>query len=185
MTDKDALAGLEALMPEAPDFSGLPVTVQVGSTPLFGVILIVAGGLMPIAMFLILTLIGWIAEVPPAWFWIKTAFAVIPLLALPWGWWILKSMSRVRIGPDSVRYERVTPLGRKVWEAPLAEYTGMVMREVLPSSRAVERVVHFAVEMDHPNPRRIARLTHTKDKALAQVMLDKIAGLTGLAVRDP
>lgn len=184
MDQTDQMAGLAAVMPEAPDFSSLPVRIQVGTTPLFGVILMLAGGILPLMIWFVLSVIGWIAEVPDAWFWIKLVFVVIPLAALPVGWWIFKSKTVVEIGENSVRQDRVTPMGQSSWEAPLAEYTGLIFKSVLPSSRSQDRVPRYVVEMQHPDPDKRPRLTHTKDEAMARVMLDNIARLTGLAIDD-
>ena len=168
------------LAPEIPELSELPIRMTLGATPLFGALLILAGGLAPLAIFFVLTLIGWIADVPPAWFWIKTVFIAIPVLALPWGWWVLKSRTNIEIGAKTVVWERRTPLRYRSWEAPLAEFDGFQMRKVMPSTTSQDRVPRFAVELVHPDVGKRARLTHTKDEHLARQVLDRVILLTGL-----
>ena len=181
MTEAHPLA---ALAPDIPDMSKLPVRLTLGATPLFGALLMLAGGLLPLVIFVILTLIGWVAEVPAAWFWIKVVFAAIPLLALPWGWWVLRSRTTVEIGAETVAWQRRTPLGTRSWQAPLAEFRGFRLRTVLPSSTSQDRVARFAVEMDHEDADRRPRLTHTRDEHLARQVQARLAALTGLPVLE-
>ena len=171
---------LAALAPEIPEMSELPVRMTLGATPLFGALLILAGGFFPLVIFLILTLIGWIADVPPAWFWIKTVFVVVPLLALPWGWWVLKSREAIEIGAETVHWEKRTPLGTRSWQAPLAEFRGYRLRAVMPSSTSSDRVARYQVEMGHPDPDKRPKLTHTKDRNLAAQVQARLVSLTGL-----
>lgn len=171
---------LAALAPEIPEMSALPVRMTPGATPLFGALLILAGGLFPLVIFLILTLIGWIADVPPAWFWIKMVFVAVPLLALPWGWWVMKSRTAIEIGADEVHWERRTPLGTRSWTAALAEFRGFRMVAVMPSSTSSDRVPRYMVEMDHADPGKRPRLTHTKDRDLAAQVQARLVSLTGL-----
>lgn len=171
---------LAALAPDIPDLSKLPVRMQLGSTPMFGAVLMLAGALGPVVIFLILSLLGWIAEVPPAWFWIKTGFACIAFLALPWGWWVFKSRTTIEIGAETVHWERRTPLGARSWQAPLAEFRGFRMLRVMPSSTSQDRVPSFVVELVHPDPDKRPGLTHTRDQHLAQQVLERMVSLTGL-----
>ena len=127
-------------------------------------------------------MIGWVSDVPPEWFWIKLVFVAIPLLALPWGWWVLKSRTTVEITAEQVTWQRTTPLGQRQWQAPLTEFAGLRLRKVLPSTTSQDRQARYAVELDHAE--RKPRLTHTKDERLARQVLDRVSALTGLAILE-
>jgi len=175
---------LRAVMPPEPDFSQLPVVIPIGSTPLFGVALIVAGAIFPVVVFLILSLIGLaMAEKPAEWFWIKTIFSLIPILVLPWGWWVLRSRTTVEIGEETVRRVRKTPLGTSGWTERRAAFNGLAFTRVLPrASSGVDRFPRWVVVLDHPDRARATALTYTEDQAKAREVLDGLVRLTGMPV---
>jgi len=175
-------SALERMMPPEPDFTRLPLVLHIGSTPLLGVVLIMAGGFFPVVIFIVLTLIGLVSDVPPAYFWIKTAFAVIPVPALLCGWWVLKSRTLIEFDTETVRWARVTPLGEGAWSEPLSSFGGLVFRKVLPKSTTQDRFASWVVELDHPDRHRRPRLANTQDQDKARQMLDGVARLTGLPV---
>jgi len=176
---------LSSLVPPDPDLSGLPVTFYIGGTPLFGLVLIIAGIAGPVVVGGILGLIGLVAQgLPDSWGWIVLGFAAIPLLAIPWGWWVMRSRTTVEVGPEDVSYRRETPLGKRSWQAPLAEYTEVVYRKVLPPSRSqAERTMH-GVELLHGPGQRGVRLVQATDEALARFTQARLAALTGLPATE-
>ena len=179
---------LRALVPPDPDFSRLPVTFYIGGTPLFGVVLIIAGIIGPFVVGGMLGLIGLVAVgLPDSWGWIVLGFAAIPLLAIPWGWWVLHTTTVVQVGADTVSYLRNTPLRATRWQAPLSEFTTVAYRKVLPPSRAKAGVTMHGVELWHGRGERDVRLVQATDEALARDSQAKLAHLIGLPmeVGDP
>ena len=171
---------LRTLALDRPDFSQLPVTMQVSATPLFGVLLILAGTVFPIVIFLIFTGIELVAETPAGFFWIKTVFALIPFLAVPWGWWVLKSRTTIEISENAVTRTRTTPFGTHRWSEPMTAYEGLRLDKVLPYSNAQERVPSWVVRLVHPDADRCAGLTHTQDRDLAEDVRLNLLRLTNL-----
>ncbi len=178
MTNRNALSNF---VPPDPDLSSLPVDFHVGGTPLFGLVLMIAGIIGPIVVGGILGLLGLIATgLPESWVWIVLGFAAIPLLAIPWGWWVMHTTTVVRIGAESVGYRRTTPLGSSAWQAPLAEYTAVVYRLLLPPSTAKGESSKHGVELRHGPGRRDVRLVAATEEALARGTQVRLAALTGL-----
>lgn len=179
----DFAAKIATLVPEDPDLSHLPVVFHPGPTRLFGVMLIAAGVLGPVVVGGILGLIGLVADVPDVWGWIVLGFAAIPLLAIPWGWFVIRTVTVVRISADQVAYRRVTPLRRTAWELPLSDYSTIIYRTVLPSSNAKAGVTTHAVELVHRGGNDL-RIVQATDEALARDTQAKLAALTGLWAMD-
>lgn len=176
---------LADLVPPDPDLSALPVTFHIGGTPLFGLVLIAAGGIGPFVVGGILGLIGLVAQgLPASWGWIVLGFAAIPLLALPWGWWVLHSRTVVEVGPSAVRYRRETPLTTTRWQAPLADYTGVVYRMILPPSNSKAGTTRHGVELRHGPGAHTVRLVQATDAPLAREIQARLADLTGLPASD-
>ena len=87
----------------------------------FGVIRKLSG--TPISVALaggFMALMGVVGDMPDNWGWIGLAFACFPLLALPWGWYVIRSRTIVRIDVDRIEYLRATPFRKNHWNAPLA-----------------------------------------------------------------
>lgn len=178
LTDKIA-----ALVPEDPDLSRLPVVFHPGPTRLYGVMLIIGGIIGPVAIGGVLGLMGLVADVPDGWGWIVLGFAAIPLLAIPWGWLVIRTLTVVRIAPELVEYRRITPFRQTAWEAPLSDYTSILYRPVLPSSRSRAGVIMHAVDLVHRGGNDL-RLVLATDEALARDTQAKLAALTGLWVME-
>ncbi|MCR8725907.1 hypothetical protein [Frigidibacter sp. ROC022] len=182
MSQSDRLANL---VPPGPDLSALPTSFHIGGTPLFGLVLIAAGVIGPLVIGGILGLIGLVAQgLPAAWGWIVLAFAAGPLLAIPWGWWIMNSRTVVELGPETVSYHRKTPLRGTSWEAPLSEYTAVVYRRVLPPSSSKTGTTRHGVELRHGAGKHTVRLVQSSEEGLARATQARLAELTGLPATE-
>jgi len=178
MTGRDRL---HTLVPPDPDLDALPVTFHVGGTPLFGLALMIGGIAGPFVVGGILGLIGLVAKgLPESWGWIVLGFAAIPLLAIPWGWWVMHTKTTVEIGTDRVAYRRETPLSTTQWQAPLSEYVAVAYRRLLPPSRSKAGVTMHGVELRHGGGQHDVRVVQATDEALARKTLARLAELTGL-----
>ena len=176
---------LSALVPPDPDFSGLPVTFHVGGTPLFGLALIIAGVAGPFVVGGILGLIGLVAVgLPDSWGWIVLGFAAIPLLAIPWGWWVMHNKTVVTVGADLVNWRRETPIRTTTWQAPLADYAAITYRKVLAPSTSKAEVTMHGVELRHRPGTHNVRVAQASDEAMARHVQRHLAQLTGLPVED-
>lgn len=176
---------LSAFVPPDPDLSQLPVTFHIGATPLFGVVLIIAGIVGPFVVGGILGLIGLVAVgLPDSWGWIVLGFAAIPLLALPWGWWVLHTKTVVQVGADLVTYRRDTPIRTTKWQAPLSEYTAIAYRKVLPPSRSKAEVTMHGIELWHIRGEHDVRLVQATEETLARDTQEQLAKLTGLPMEE-
>jgi len=176
---------LSALVPPEPDLSGLPVSFHIGGTPLFGLALMIAGLAGPFVVGGFLGLIGLVAVgLPDSWGWIVLGFAALPLLAIPWGWWVMHSRTVVQVDADLVRYQRDTPLRTTRWQAPLSEYTAVAYRLVLPSSRSKAGVTMHGVELWHDRGDHDVRLVQATEEALARDTQTRLAQLTGLPLKE-
>jgi len=172
---------LSALVPPNPDLSRLPVTFHIGGTPLFGLVLMIAGIGGPFVVGGVLGLIGLVAVgLPDSWGWIVLGFAALPLLAIPWGWWVMHTRTVVQVGADLVSYQRDTPLRTTRWQAPLSEYTAVAYRKVLPPSRSKAGVTMHGVELWHNRGEHDVRLVQATEEALARDTQTRLAHLTGL-----
>ncbi len=177
--------GLSAFVPPDPDLSRLPVTFHIGATPMFGLALIIAGIVGPFAVGGILGLIGLVAVgLPDSWGWIVLGFAAIPLLALPWGWWVIHTKTVVQVDVDLVTYRRDTPLRTTKWQAPLSEYTAIAYRKVLPPSRSKAEVTMHGIELWHGPGEHDVRLVQATEEILARDTQEKLAKLTGLPMDE-
>jgi hypothetical protein len=176
---------LAAFVPPDPDLSRLPVTFHIGGTPLFGLALIIAGILGPLVVGGVLGLIGLVAVgLPDSWGWIVLGFAAIPLLAIPWGWWVMRTKTVVQVDVDLVAYRRDTPFRTTKWQAPLSEYTAIAYRKVLPPSRNMADVTMHGVELWHGEGEHNVRLVQATDETLARDTQEQLARLTGLKVEE-
>lgn len=175
---------LSALIPPEPDLSSLPVDFYPGPTALFGVILMLAGVVGPIVIGGFMALMGLVGDMPDNWGWIGLGFACIPLLALPWGWYVIRSRTIVRIGADQVEYLRVTPLGATRWNAPLAEFSAFAYRKLLPPSRSKSGTTQHGVELCHNTGARDILLVSASDEALARHVQTSMCNLTKLKAED-
>jgi hypothetical protein len=173
-------------VPPDPDLSRLPVTFAIGPTPLFGLALVIAGIAGPFVVGGILGLIGLFAVgLPDSWGWIVLGFACIPLLAIPWGWWVLRTQTTVEISNEKVTYRRDTPLRSTRWQAPRSEYVAVAYRKVLPPSSSKAGVTMHGVELWNGRDRkRDVRLVQATDEALARETLARLAVLTGLPTKE-
>lgn len=172
---------LSALVPPEPDLSALPVVFHPGPTPLFGVVLMLAGVFGPIAVGGILGLIWLVGDLPGP---VVAIFAGIPLLALPWGWYVIRSRTIVRVGAETVEYMRVTPLRTRRWDAPLGQYSAVAYRKLLPPSRSKAGDTFHAVDLIHRGGERNVRLVRASEEGLARAVQGRLAALTGLAAED-
>jgi len=176
---------LSALVPPDPDLSRLPVTFYVGGTPLFGFALVLAGVLGPFVVGGVLGLIGLVAVgLPDSWGWIVLGFSAIPLLAIPWGWWVMHTKTVVQIGADMVTYRRDTPVRTTRWQAPLSEFIAITYRKVLPPSRSKAEVTMHGIELRHGRGEHNIFLVQATDETLARDTQQQLAGLTGLRMEE-
>ncbi len=131
-------------------------------------------------------MIGLVAvDLPDSWGWIVLGFAAIPLLAIPWGWWVMHTKTVVQVGADLVTYRRDTPLGTTRWQAPLSEYTAVVYRKLLPPSRSKAQTTMHGVELWHGGgEKRDVRLVQATEEALARETQVRLAKLIGLPVEE-
>ena len=143
-----------------------------------------AGVVLPVVIGGILGLIWAFADVPAGFGIIVAIFAGLPLLALPWGWWVLKSRSRVSIGAQTVAYSRATPLGRRSWEAPLTDFAGFDYRRELPSQNSSDRRAYHVLELAHPDDHKTVRLMQTRNEEMVRLVQSTLSDLTGLPARD-
>ena len=181
MAEKNPLSALA--LPE-PDLSRLPVDFHVGSPPMFGAALMIAGVVGPFVVGGIFGLLGLVGDMPANWGWIVLGFAAIPLLALPWGWFVMHSRTIVRVGEDRVEYLRTTPLGTRRWEEKLSSFTAIAYRKVLPPSSSTGEDTRYAVELLHPDGKRNVRLVKASDEAPAYHVQKRLAELTGIAMTE-
>lgn len=175
---------LAALTPPEPDLTGLPVDFYPGATPLFGVALMVAGVLGPFVVGGFMALMGLVGDMPDNWGWIGLGFACIPLLALPWGWYVIHSRTIVRIGTDQVEYLSVTPFRRTRWNAPLSEFSAFAYRKILPPSRSTGENTRHGVELCHGTGERDILLVISSEEALARHVQTRMSVLTGLKAEE-
>jgi hypothetical protein len=172
---------LSALVPPEPDLTRLPVVFHPGPTPLFGVVLLIAGVLGPVLVGGILGLLWLVSDLPG---FIVPVFAAIPLLALPWGWWVIRSRTIVRVGAETVEYMRVTPLRTRRWDAPLGQYSAVAYRKLLPPTSSKAGETFHGVDLIHRGGERTVRLVQASQEAMARDVQARLAALTGLPAED-
>ena len=177
-------SALRAFVPPDPDLTRLPVDFFPGPTPFHGIILMLAGVLGPIFVGGFLGLMGLVGDMPDNWGWIVLGFACFPLLALPWGWYVIRSRTIVRIGAEEVEFLRFTPFRKTRWNAPLSQYKAVAYRKVLPpSTTKAERILH-GVELIHETGAWDVTLVQASDEALARDVQTRLAALTGLSAEE-
>jgi hypothetical protein len=181
MTEQNALS---AFVPPEPDLSKLPVDFYPGPTPLFGLILMLAGVLGPIFILLTLGTLWLFRAEGEEWGWVVLVFAAIPLLGFPWGWWVIRSRTIVRVGAETVEYMRVTPLRTSRWDAPLGQYSAVAYRLLLPPSSSKAGETYHAVDLIHRGGERTVRLVQASQEAMARDVQARLAALTGLPAED-